>query len=81
MYRYKVRETTGVVGYLQKHQLLKPYKKVKHLLESGYGQRVGLKKRQPKEQGIFAFRITKQYRALAVRVGDTLRVFAIDDHQ
>lgn len=77
----KVIEKESVAVFLKKHQLLDQYKKAKSFIELGYYELVMLKKRQPTADGIWYFRINKQYRAWAYKSGDTLAVFRIDDHQ
>jgi len=47
-----------------------------HILTS-----VHKKQLKPKKKGIWQFRITKKYRALAFKQNGNLYVFAISDHQ
>lgn len=74
-------EKPAVVEFLERRGLLKQYKKAKNYLVQGHYINVNFKLRQPKEAGIYAFRINKQFRALAVFKGGSLLVFEIDSHQ
>lgn len=76
-----VVEKKSVVLYLKKRNIVKPYLKAKEHIVSGNFRAVNLKKRQPYSENIWYFRITKKYRALAEKVGETLYVFHISDHQ
>lgn len=77
-----IYEKKEVLGYLNKRQLLRQYKKSKQYLLSGNIINTKFKERNPKGSGIWYFRINKQYRALSVfnRDGDLI-VFKIDNHQ
>lgn len=77
----KVREFDDVLPYLEKRNLSKQYIKAKLSVEHGYTSGTQLRKREPKSDDVWYFRINRQYRALCYRDGDTLTVFAIDDHQ
>ena len=77
----KVVEHESVVRYLEERGLAEQYRKAKKLIEEGLFHSVQLKKRQPKTSGIWYFRISKKFRALCVRKGETLVVFEADDHQ
>jgi len=67
--------------YLEQRNILKAYLKAKENIMAGNYEAVDLKKRNPKSSNIWYFRITKKYRALAEKQGDTLYVFHISDHQ
>lgn len=77
----KVVETDEVVTYLESRNILTQYRKSKQHLLAGEFNSVRLKKRQPKTSGIWHFRITKKYRAMAWLESGTLKVFDIDDRQ
>ena len=67
--------------YIKKRGIEKPYLKAKKYLELGYFQSIDLRKRKPKEEGIFYFKIDKKYRAIGyVEKGDFI-VTEISDHQ
>lgn len=78
----KVREKPGVVDYLKKRQIVKSYLKAKGFIESGLYELVDLRKREPKNQNKFYFRITKKYRAFGyINKKHELIVTDISDHQ
>lgn len=66
---------------IRKHQLEKQYKKACGYVRDGQYFKVQLKLREPKSKGIYQFRITKKYRAFAIRNNNALYVFEISDHQ
>lgn len=70
-----------IILYLKSRQILPAYKKAKDYINAGNYQEVNLKKREPKSSNIYQFRITKKYRAFAIKEGDRLVVFKISDHQ
>ena len=51
--------------YIRERQLTKQYLKAKKYILSGNLKNVDLKLREPKTEGIWYFRINKQYRAYA----------------
>lgn len=51
------------------------------MLFSGLFRNVDLKIRQPKQDKIYQFRITKKYRAFCIIDEDALKVIKIDKHQ
>jgi len=53
-----------LIDYLEKRNLGTQYKKVKSYILAGNYRQVKLKLREPKKDGIFYFRINKQYRAI-----------------
>lgn len=75
-----VFETCEVVSFLKKRQLLKQYLKARNYITDGYFESVDFKLREPKEKGVWYFRINLQYRAWCYFEGDDLFVFKIDDH-
>jgi hypothetical protein len=78
----KVREKQSVVSYLKRRQLTKPYLKAKRFIEGGLYELVDLRKREPKSQNKFYFRITKKYRAFGyINELQELIVTDISDHQ
>lgn len=68
-------------GYIQRHNLVKRLQKAVQKIKQGNNAGVDLKKRSPHSKDIWQFRITKKYRAYAEKIGDTLTVYEIDDHQ
>lgn len=83
MYRIdKIFETSEVYDYLRSRHLLQQYKKVKSYLLSGHVQQVQFRKREPKKDGIYYFRITKKFRAIGYFAeAGVFVVVEIDDHQ
>ena len=77
----KVREKPKVIKYIVTHQLTSQYLKAKHYIEQGLFELVDLRKRQPKDQNLFYFRINKKYRAFGYIKDNTLFVTDISDHQ
>lgn len=78
----KVREKPHVIKYLKNHQLTKSYLKAKGYIEAGLFELVDLRKRQPKSQNKFYFRITRKYRAFGyISKNNELIVTDISDHQ
>ncbi len=73
-------ERKDIVLYLEKRRLLEKYKKAKSFLLSGNYTLTDLKKRKPKKDEIWSFRIDKQFCAFCYFNGDTLVVFEIDNH-
>jgi len=77
-----VFEEEGVVEYLQARKITRQYLKAKRYIEMGYYGQVDLRKREPKTEGIYYFRITKKYRALGYFENkQTFIVVEISDHQ
>jgi plasmid maintenance system killer protein len=77
----QILEERDVYEYLLKRGLLYQYKKAKSLLLLGNLRQVDFKKRQPKKDGIYYFRINRQYRAVGYfRAGGVFVVAVIDDH-
>lgn len=58
----KVLEEEGVIGYLKTRNITNPYLKAKHYIELGFFGQVDLRKREPKSEGIFYFKITKKFK-------------------
>ena len=81
MYIQKIIERKDIVTYLEKRNLLEKYKKVKKFVLNGDFKLVDLKKRKPKKDEIWHFRIDKQFRALCYFEDNILMVFDIDNHQ
>ena len=77
----KVLEKPKAVKYIQSRQLQSQYLKAKNFIEQGLFELVDLRKRQPKNQNLFYFRINKKYRAFGYIKSDTLIVTDISDHQ
>ncbi len=66
---------------LQKYNLQKQFLKACNYIREDQQHKVQLKLRKPKNLGIYQFRITKKYRALAIKENNSLYVFEISDHQ
>jgi hypothetical protein len=69
-----------LVEYLKTRNLTAQYRKSKQFLLSWAYKNIDLKLREPKEAGIWYFRINKQYRAHCTYRDNALRVYKIDDH-
>ena len=70
-----------VVAFLKSQNILAQYKKAKEQIKNQQYKIALLKKREPKKDGIYQFRITRKYRAFAIRKENRLIVFSISDHQ
>lgn len=77
----KINESEDVVIYLKKRNLISQYKKCKALLLIWLYKNVDFRKREPKTDDIYYFRINKQYRAIGFIENKTFKVLKIDNHQ
>ncbi len=77
----KVFEDDGVVEYIKKRNLEKPYLKAKKYIEQGFYEVVDLRKRKPKSANILYFKINKKYRAIGYEEDGKFIVTEISDHQ
>lgn len=77
----EVVETADVVAYLKSRNLIVQYKKTKEHILMGHITGAQLRKRQPKSENIWYFRISKKYRVYAYLDDTVLKVFRVDDHQ
>jgi hypothetical protein len=78
----KVQESgKSILNYLEKRALTKQYQKAKKNIQDGKYHLVKLKKRKPKSEGIFQFRVNTKYRAYARKEKNYWLVFSISDHQ
>ncbi|MCD4793997.1 MAG: hypothetical protein K8R54_12235 [Bacteroidales bacterium] len=77
----KVLEEDGIIEYIKKRNLVKPYLKAKEYMETGFYELVDLRKRKPKSVNIFYFKITKKYRAIGYIESNTFIITEISDHQ
>lgn len=77
----KVLEEDGIITYIKKRNLVKPYLKVKKYLENDFFELVDLRKRKPKSANVFYFKIDKKYRAIGYIEDNTFIVTEISDHQ
>lgn len=80
----KILEDKKILEYLEKRSLLSQYKKVKKNLLDSENIYTKIKKRKPKADDIYQFKINKQYRAYCVFNKDDkniLIVFEINNHQ
>jgi len=76
-----VFESDEVLIYLEKRNLIKQYKKAKNFILLWYFENASFKKREPKEEDIYYFRINKQYRAIWYIENNNLYILEIDNHQ
>ena len=77
----QVQDNSEVRKSIIKYNLSKQYKKACRYISAEQFYKVQLKIRQPKNKGIYQFRISRKYRAFAFKEGDTLYIFEISDHQ
>lgn len=78
----RVFEEYGIVDDLKKRNLTKSYLKAKRYMELEYYEAVDLRKRKPKSEGVFYFKIDKKYRAIGYIVKNTdFIITEISDHQ
>ncbi len=78
----KVLEEEGVIDYLKERNITSPYLKAKQYIEMGYFGQVDLRKREPKTEGVFYFKITRKYRALGYFENKIIFIVTeICDHQ
>lgn len=76
-----IYELDKIEDYLKIRNLLNQYIKAKKFILLWDSKVVDLKLREPKNLGIYYFRINKQYRAHARLEWNNLIVFKIDNHQ
>ncbi len=81
MFVEHVFELVEIFSYLEVRGLTKQYQKAKQYLLSGYYTQINFKLRQPKEKGIYSFRINKQFRAFGIIREREMRIFEINNHQ
>ncbi|MCH2188491.1 hypothetical protein MK079_01520 [Candidatus Gracilibacteria bacterium] len=81
MHIKEVIESSKVVAYLEKRNLVGQYIKAKGFILIGLEKQVGFKLRKPRHLDIYYFRINKQFRAYGVLDNDILKIFKIDNHQ
>ena len=77
----KVVQQQKIIDYCHKRQIFKQYQKSCRYINLGFFTTVDLKLLKPKEEGVYQFRITKKYRALAIKKDNVLYVFDVSDHQ
>jgi len=77
----KVVQEKIIVDYCYKRNIFKQYQKTCRFINLGFYETVDLKILEPKSKGIYQFRISRKYRALAVKKDNCLYVFKISDHQ
>jgi plasmid maintenance system killer protein len=77
----QVLERKEILPYLKSRNILKQYQKAKNYLLSQKFRNVNFKKRQPKADSVWYFRINKQYRAIGYFDDDNFIVVEIDNHQ
>ena len=78
----KIFEKPKVIKYIKSRQLTKAYLKAKHYIELDLYNLVDLRKRKPKTQNKFYFKINNKYRAFGyVNKHQDFIVTEISDHQ
>ena len=77
----KVFHTDEVEKHLVTRTIKQRFQKSVCYIELNLPNMVDLKLLKPKNKGIWQFRITKKYRALAIKEEGHLYVFEISDHQ
>jgi hypothetical protein len=77
----EVFENSEIFEYLQKRNLIKQYQKAKKKLENDQLMAVHFKKRKPKSEDLFQFRISHKYRGWGIFKDGYFQVIHIDDHQ
>ena len=85
MNEIEITEFDVAVSFLRSRNLLSQYLKAKKFLQLQYFSVVDFKKRKPKSENIYQFRINKKFRALCYFEDKIekkkLIVFKISDHQ
>ncbi len=76
-----IREAPNVLEYLRSRGIIEQYQKTKQMLIGGFPQKYDFKLRQPKNSGIYQFRINQKYRAFGFFKSHTFIVTLINDHQ
>lgn len=74
-------EAPGVIEYLKMRGIYSQYLKAKKYLLNGHYQQIDFKKRKPKSDEVFYFRINKQFRAIGYIDASAFIVTFIDNHQ
>lgn len=77
----KIIERNDVASYLEQRNLAKQYKKAKKYILFGFFGLVDFKKRKPAKDGVWYFRINKQFRAICYLEESVLVVVEISNHQ
>ena len=77
----QISERKEISGYIIERGLLGQYKNAKMKILNGKWSGVFLKKREPKKDDIWYFRINKQFRALCTVEGTHLMVIEINNQQ
>lgn len=76
-----ILERGDILLELEKKNLLAKYKKAKNFILEDHSKLVDLKKRKPKKDEVWQFRIDRQFRAYCYFEKGALIVFHIDNHQ
>jgi len=76
-----VIEEKRVLPYLKARSLFNQYQKAKKYILLGLLKEVNFKLREPKENGVYSFRINKQFRAFCIFRNNKLVVINISNHQ
>lgn len=78
----QVCEQKWVIDYLEARNLMGQYRKAKMYLLAGLNTTVKFKQKHPKGDGVWYFRINKQYRAVGhFDIDGNFIVAEIDNHQ
>ena len=62
----KVLEEDGIIAYIKKRNLVKPYLKLKRYLENDFFELVDLRKRKPKSANVFYLKLIKNIEPLDI---------------
>lgn len=76
-----VYESDESLEYIKNRNLIKQYKKAKNFLLLWYLNNVSFKKREPKNEEVYYFRINKQFRAIGYVENNNFYVLEIYNHQ
>ncbi len=77
----QVFDNDKITKVVERYGLRLQYLKACQYIENGDYKSADLKLRKPKKAGIYQFRITQKYRAMAFKDGKSLIVYKISDHQ
>ncbi|MDI9337490.1 MAG: hypothetical protein QM539_03590 [Alphaproteobacteria bacterium] len=76
-----VRERKEVIEYIKTRNIQEQYFKAKKFIELNMFEVVKLKKRKPKSEQVYYFRINNKYRGIGHFLDNILIVTEISDHQ
>jgi plasmid maintenance system killer protein len=76
-----VVEVPWIEEYINSKQLNKQYEKAKRYVLMGNFKEIEFRKREPKSDNVYYFKINNQYRAIWYMDWSIFKVVEIDDHQ